>query len=58
MLRVHRRSPQACPLGQRIPPMLRRRFDQAEEAMLADLTHTTLAELVHSARQETAEAAD
>jgi DNA-binding IscR family transcriptional regulator len=58
MLRVHRQSPQACPLGQRIPPLLRRRFDQAEAAMLTDLNHTTLADLVQSARQETAEAAD
>lgn len=58
MLRVHRRSPQACPLGQRIPPLLRRRFDAAEAAMLADLGGTTLDELVLSAGQDLAEAAD
>lgn len=58
MLRVHRRSPQACPLGQRIPPLLRRRFDEAEGTMLADFGQTSLADLVRAARQETAEAAD
>lgn len=52
MLRVHRSSPQACPLGQRIPPLLRRRFDQAEAAMLADLDRTSLADLVAEAKQE------
>lgn len=58
MLRVHRRSPQACPLGQRIPPLLRRRFDAAEAAMMVDLGGTTLAELVVAAGQDLAEAAD
>jgi DNA-binding IscR family transcriptional regulator len=58
MLRVHRRSPQACPLGQRIPPMLRRRFDRAEAAMMADLGTTSLADLVGDASQDLAEAAD
>ena len=52
MLRVHRSSPKACPLGQRIPPLLRRRFDQAEAAMLADLDRTSLADLVAEAKQE------
>lgn len=58
MLRVHRRSPQACPLGQRIPPLLRRRFDAAEAAMMADLGGTTLAELIVAAGQDLAQAAD
>jgi DNA-binding IscR family transcriptional regulator len=58
MLRVHRRSPQACPLGQRIPPLLRRRFDQAEAAMMADFGKTSLADLVGEASRDLAEAAD
>jgi len=58
MLRVHRRSPQACPLGQRIPSLLRRRFDAAEAAMMADLGGTTLADLVVAAGQDLAEEAD
>lgn len=57
MLRVHRTNPKAEPLGQRIPPLLRQRFDAAEASMLHDLGRTSLAELLAQA-QEMPQAAD
>jgi DNA-binding IscR family transcriptional regulator len=57
MLRVHRANPKAEPLGQRIPPLLRQRFDAAEASMLNDLGRTSLAELLAQA-QEMPQAAD
>jgi DNA-binding IscR family transcriptional regulator len=52
LLRVHGRTNPACALGRQIPEVLRRRFDQAEAALLEDLSRTTLADLVGSLRLE------
>jgi DNA-binding IscR family transcriptional regulator len=49
LLRVHGRTNPACPVGRRMPGLLRTRFDQAEVAMLDNLGRTTLAELAASA---------
>jgi DNA-binding IscR family transcriptional regulator len=54
VLRVHTRTNPACPVGQRLPAILRTRFEAAEAALLGDLASTTLAELV--AAQEAGEA--
>lgn len=54
MMRVHRAAPEACPVGQRIPSLLRQRFDAAEAAMLRDLDHTTLADMVAEAQRQAA----
>ncbi|MBV1795764.1 Rrf2 family transcriptional regulator [Siccirubricoccus sp. G192] len=48
LLRVHGRTNPACPVGLRMPGLLRTRFDQAEVAMLDNLGRTTLAELAAS----------
>ncbi len=48
VLRVHARTNAACPVGQRLPALLRSRFEAAEAALLGDLARTTLAELVAS----------
>jgi DNA-binding IscR family transcriptional regulator len=45
LLRVHARTSQNDPVARRIPQLLRDRFDAAERALLADLAHTSLAEL-------------
>jgi len=52
LMRVHNGSSEACPIGQRVPPLLRARFDATEAAMLADLDQTTLAELVVQAQDK------
>jgi DNA-binding IscR family transcriptional regulator len=54
LLRVHGRASQNDPVARRIPQLLRERFDLAERAMLADLAHTTLAELVTQLRRPAA----
>jgi DNA-binding IscR family transcriptional regulator len=46
LVRVHGRASETCPIGQRVPVLLRARFDAAEAAMLDDLARTTLADLV------------
>jgi DNA-binding IscR family transcriptional regulator len=48
VLRVHARTNPACPVGQRLPDLLRARFEAAEAALLGDLASTTLADLVAS----------
>ena len=58
MLRVHGRTNPACGLGRQIPGLLRRRFDEAEAALLEDLSRTTLADLTASLRAEERQAAD
>jgi DNA-binding IscR family transcriptional regulator len=45
LIRVHPRTNRQDPVGSRMPEMLRARFDQAEQAMLADLARTTIADL-------------
>jgi DNA-binding IscR family transcriptional regulator len=54
VLRVHARTNAACPVGQRLPALLRARFEGAEAALLGNLASTTLAELVASAQQQQA----
>jgi DNA-binding IscR family transcriptional regulator len=49
MIRVHGRTNPTCPIGTRIPGLLRSRFDLAEAAVLADLAGTSLASLVDEA---------
>ncbi len=51
LLRVHGRPTQTEPLARRITQVLRDRFDAAEQALLADLGSTTLAELAARLRQ-------
>ena len=46
VLRVHSRTNAACPVGQRLPVILRTRFEAAEAALLGNLASTTLADLV------------
>ena len=48
VLRVHSRTNQACPVGQRLPGLLRARFEAAEAALLGNLASTTLANLMAS----------
>jgi DNA-binding IscR family transcriptional regulator len=48
LLRVHARTNQACPVGRRLPEVLRARFETAEAALLGNLASTTLADLVSS----------
>jgi DNA-binding IscR family transcriptional regulator len=48
VLRVHGRTNQACPVGQRLPALLRARFEAAEAALLGNLASTTLADLMES----------
>ena len=48
VLRVHSRTNQACPVGQRLPGLLRARFEAAEAALLGNLASTTLADLMAS----------
>lgn len=45
MIGVHRRTNAECAVGRQVPDLLRRRFDQAEAALLADFDRTTLADL-------------
>jgi DNA-binding IscR family transcriptional regulator len=45
LLRVHGRTSQNDPIARRIPQVLRERFDAAERALMADLGHTSLAQL-------------
>lgn len=45
LIKVHPRSNRADPVGRLAPELLRRRFDQAEAALLEDLASTTLADL-------------
>ena len=52
VLRVHARTNAACPVGQRLPALLRARFEGAEAALLGNLASTTLAELVASQLQQ------
>jgi DNA-binding IscR family transcriptional regulator len=42
---VHGHTNPACPVGRKVPALLRDRFDAAEAAMVAHLGQTTLAEL-------------
>jgi DNA-binding IscR family transcriptional regulator len=53
LLRVHGGGPKTDATGRRITAMLRDRFDVAEQAMLADLRGTTLAELAASLHART-----
>lgn len=57
LIGVHARTNQADPLGRAVPELLRRRFAQAEGAMLADLEATSLAELSERVRSPEVEAA-
>lgn len=45
LLRIHGRTNQACPIGSRVPDLLRGRFDLAEVALLENFAGTTLADL-------------
>jgi DNA-binding IscR family transcriptional regulator len=58
LLRVHARTNAACPIGSRIPELLRSRFDEAEVALLDHFGTTTLADLAANLRQEHRLAAD
>ena len=58
LLRVHGRTNPACGVGRQVPELLRRRFGQAEAALLEDLSRTTLADLVASLRTQDRHAAD
>ena len=52
LLRVHGRTNAACAVGRQVPELLRRRFAQTEQAMMDDLSRTTLADLVASLRRD------
>jgi DNA-binding IscR family transcriptional regulator len=56
LLRVHTRTNPACPTGSRMPDLLRRRFEEAEAALLEDLGRTSLADLVTALRAGAREA--
>lgn len=56
LLRVHGRTNQTCPVGRRVPDLLRQRFDSAESAMLENMAHTSLADMVGSVRTESGDA--
>jgi DNA-binding IscR family transcriptional regulator len=58
LLRVHARTNPACPIGSRIPHLLRDRFDHAETALLEHFGTTTLADLAVGLRQDHRLAAD
>jgi DNA-binding IscR family transcriptional regulator len=45
LLGVHKKTNAECPIGRQVPELLRRRFDQAEMALLADFSSTTIAQL-------------
>ena len=45
LLGVHKKTNPDCPIGRQVPELLRRRFDQAEMALLADFSSTTIAQL-------------
>lgn len=48
VLRVHARTNPACAVGQRLPGLLRARFEAADAALLGDLASISLADLVAS----------
>jgi DNA-binding IscR family transcriptional regulator len=52
LLRVHARTNPACPIGGRIPELLRDRFDLAETALLDHFGTTTLADMAARMRPE------
>jgi DNA-binding IscR family transcriptional regulator len=52
LLGVHKKTNGECPVGSQVPDLLRRRFDQAEVALLTDFGSTSLAELAHGLREE------
>ncbi|WP_165943400.1 Rrf2 family transcriptional regulator [Roseicella aquatilis] len=52
MIGVHSKTNGECGVGRKIPDLLRRRFDQAEAAMLADFAETTLAELATGLQED------
>lgn len=58
VLRVHARTNPACPVGQRLPELLRDRFESAEAALLGNLASTSLADLVASQDAERLSAAN
>jgi DNA-binding IscR family transcriptional regulator len=45
---VHRKTNAECPIGRQVPALLTRRFEQAEAALLADFSTTTIAQLAAS----------
>jgi DNA-binding IscR family transcriptional regulator len=49
MVRVHDATSSSCPIGRRVPALLRARLDAAEVTMLEDLARTNLAELLNQA---------
>ncbi len=57
LLRVHGRTNQTCPVGRRVPDLLRQRFDSAESAMLDNMARTSLADMVGSVRTKNGDAA-
>jgi DNA-binding IscR family transcriptional regulator len=56
MVGVHTRTNTACAIGRHIPKLLRERFAEAEDAMLANLEQATIAQL--AGRLRMAQAAD
>ncbi|WP_187830382.1 Rrf2 family transcriptional regulator [Siccirubricoccus phaeus] len=52
MIRVHGRTNPACPIGSQVPALLRSRFEEAEQVMLAHLGGISLADLAAQLRQQ------
>jgi DNA-binding IscR family transcriptional regulator len=54
LLGVHRKTNGECPVGRKVPELLRRRFDEAEVALLNDFDTTTIAQLAAGLRDDEA----
>ncbi|MBK1662117.1 Rrf2 family transcriptional regulator [Paracraurococcus ruber] len=52
LIGVHRKTNAECPVGRQVPDLLRRRYDRAEQAMIAELGSSTLADLVADLRDD------
>jgi DNA-binding IscR family transcriptional regulator len=45
LLGIHKKTNAECTIGRTVPELLRQRFDQAETALMADFSRTTIAQL-------------
>ncbi|WP_431271330.1 Rrf2 family transcriptional regulator [Dankookia sp. P2] len=45
LLGIHKKTNAECTVGRMVPKLLRQRFDQAETALMADFSKTTIAQL-------------
>ena len=52
LIGVHKKTNAECPVGRQVPDLLRRRFDKAEAALLADFDQTTVAQLAAGLRDD------